>query len=49
VYKHSDETFEKFVQKKKKSHVLTEKEMRLKERDNKRKHKHQTRNPLPES
>lgn len=45
----SDAIFEKFAQKKKKPNVLTEKEVRLKERDNKRKYKHQTRNPIPES
>ena len=44
----SDITFEKF-HKKKKPTVYSEKELRLKDRDNKRKQKHQTRNPIQDS
>lgn len=45
----SDTTFEKFPAKKKKLHEYSEKEIRFKDRDNKRKQKHQTRNPVQES
>lgn len=45
----SDITFEKFPAKKKKPAAYSEKEVRLKDRDNKRKQKHQSRNPIQDS